>query len=59
MARVSLDLESKESMQILSSSGWRRGTGLEPGEPNQGLVAEMLGSNARLADYDDSSAVFG
>ena len=29
--------------------------GLVPGEPNQGLVAEMLGSPARLAEYDDSS----
>ena len=54
MARVALDLESKESMQILSANGWRRAMGLEPGEPNQGLVAEMLGSNARLAEYDDT-----
>ena len=54
MARVALDLESKESMQILSADGWRRGMGLVPGEPNQGLVAEMLGSPARLAEYDDS-----
>ena len=55
MARVALDLESKESMLILSAGGWRRAMGLVPGEPNQGLVAEMLGSPARLAEYDDSS----
>ena len=54
MARVALDLESKESMQILSAGGWSRAPGLVPGEPNQGLVAEMLGSPARLAEYDDS-----
>ncbi|PKB63923.1 MAG: hypothetical protein BZY80_04540 [SAR202 cluster bacterium Io17-Chloro-G2] len=55
MARVHLDLEAKESLRILSADGWRRGMGLVPGEPNQGLVAEMLGSPARLAEYDDSS----
>ncbi len=54
MARVALDLETKESMQILSAGGWSRAPGLVPGEPNQGLVAEMLGSPARLAEYDDS-----
>ena len=35
-----------------TDGGLRRG--LEPGEPNQGLVAEKLGSDARLPDYDDS-----
>ena len=54
MARVALDLESKESLQLLSANGWRRAPGLVPGEPNQGLVAEMLGSPARLPEYDDS-----
>ncbi|PKB82760.1 MAG: hypothetical protein BZY88_03700 [SAR202 cluster bacterium Io17-Chloro-G9] len=54
MARVSLDLEAKETMQILSANGWSRAPGLVPGEPNQGLVAEILGSDARLAEYDDS-----
>jgi hypothetical protein len=28
--------------------------GLVPGEPNQGLMAEIEASPARLADYDDS-----
>ena len=38
----------------MSAGGWSRAPGLVPGEPNQGLVAEMLGSPARLAEYDDS-----
>ena len=54
MPRVALDLEQKEDLAVLKSDGWRIAQGLEPGEPNQGLVAEMLGSNARLPDYDDS-----
>jgi hypothetical protein len=29
--------------------------GLVPGEPNQGLVAELEASPARLPDYDDSA----
>ncbi len=30
------------------------GTGLVPGEPNEGLVAQLLASPARLADFDDT-----
>jgi hypothetical protein len=33
---------------------WRLGPGLVPGEPNEGLVAQIPNSPARLADYDDS-----
>lgn len=55
MPRVALDLEQKEDLAVLSSDGWRVAQGLEPGEPNQGLVAEKRGSNARLPDYDDSA----
>ena len=55
MPRVALDLEQKADLSVIKSDGWRIAQGLEPGEPNQGLVAEMLGSNARLPDYDDSS----
>lgn len=54
MARVALDLGNSDDLKVLSTSGWRRAPGLVPGEPNQGLVAEILGSPARLADYDDS-----
>ena len=31
-----------------------RRTGAGPGEPNEGLTAQILASPARLADYDDS-----
>ncbi len=54
MARVSLDLEQKNDLALLNAEGWRVAMGLVPGEPNQGLTAEMRESPARLADYDDS-----
>jgi hypothetical protein len=54
MARVSLNLENKTDLRTLGSDGWKIGAGLVPGEDNQGLVAEMKGSPARLVDYDDS-----
>jgi hypothetical protein len=55
MARVSLDLEDPEELAVLGTTGWRIAPGLVPGEPNQGLVAEIRSSPARLADYDDSA----
>ena len=33
---------------------WRIGPGLVPGQPNEGLTAQLLETTARLADYDDS-----
>ena len=54
MARVALDLTDKKDLQEIGATGWRMAPGLVPGQPNQGLVAEMLDSPARLADYDDS-----
>ncbi len=54
MARVALDLDAKEDLKTLGTTGWRFAMGLVPGEPNQGLTAELLGSPARLPDYDDS-----
>ena len=54
MARVALDLGDKKDLQLLGTTGWRVAPGLVPGEPNQGLVAELMGSPARLPDYDDS-----
>lgn len=53
MPRVALDLNSEEDRRKVKGT-WRRAMGLVPGEPNQGLVAELEGSPARLADYDDS-----
>jgi hypothetical protein len=54
MARISFNLENKEDLKALGATGWRRAMGLVPGKPNQGLEAELMGSPARLADYDDS-----
>ena len=54
MVRVSLDLEKPEDLEVLGTTGWRIAPGYVPGEPNQGLVAEIKASPARLPDYDDS-----
>jgi hypothetical protein len=51
--RIALDLNSEEDRAIVKGT-WRRAMGLVPGQPNQGLVAELDASPARLADYDDS-----
>ena len=53
MLRVTLDLEKQEDLQQVGAS-WRFAPGLVPGEPNEGLTAQLSGSSARLADYDDS-----
>jgi hypothetical protein len=53
MPRVALDLNTEDGRRKVNGT-WRRALGLVPGEPNQGLVAELEASPARLADYDDS-----
>jgi hypothetical protein len=53
MPRVALDLNTNEDRQIVKGQ-WRVASGLVPGEPNEGLTAQLLASPARLADYDDS-----
>ena len=55
MPRVTLDLENAADLSVVGSTGWRIASGLVPGEPNQGLVAELRAVDARLPDYDDSS----
>ena len=54
MPRIALDLEKPEDLALLGTTGWRIAPGLVPGEPNQGLVAELRAVEARLPDYDDS-----
>ena len=54
MHRVTLDLNSETDRQQIKGV-WRRAVGLVPGQPNQGLTAEIVDSPARLADYDDAS----
>jgi hypothetical protein len=53
MPRVALDLNIAEDRQKVKGQ-WRVAPGLVPGEPNEGLTAQLLASPARLADYDDS-----
>lgn len=53
MPRVALDLNKAADRQHVKGE-WRVAMGLVPGEPNQGLKAEILASPARQADYDDS-----
>jgi hypothetical protein len=54
MPRLALDLNKAEDLQKVRGE-WRIGPGLVPGEPNEGLVAQVLNTPARLADYDDSN----
>ena len=53
MIRVNLDLENPEDLKRAKAQ-WRFAQGLVPGEHNEGLTAQISGSPARLADYDDS-----
>ena len=53
MPRVALDLDKAEDRAKVKGV-WRSALGYVPAEPNQGLVAELEGSPARLPDYDDS-----
>lgn len=54
MPRIALDLNRGEDRRKVKGQ-WRVAQGLVPGEPNEGLVAELAASPARLPDYDDSS----
>ena len=54
MKRIAIDLNKETDRQKVKAT-WRRAAGYVPGEPNQGLVAEIEGSPARLAEYDDSA----
>ena len=53
MPRIALDLNADEDRQKVKGQ-WRVAQGFVPGEPNEGLTAQLLASPARLADYDDS-----
>jgi len=53
MPRIALDLN--KNTDLLKVKGqWRLGPGLVPGQPNEGLTAQILSSPPRLADFDDS-----
>lgn len=54
MPRVALNLNDAADRRKVQGE-WRVGEGLVPGEPNEGLTAQLLASPARQADYDDSA----
>ena len=53
MPRIALDLNKTEDRQQVKGQ-WRVAPGLVPGQPNEGLTAQLLNTPARLAEYDDS-----
>jgi hypothetical protein len=53
MPRITLDLNTDADRAKVKGQ-WRIGPGLVPGEPNEGLSAQLLSTPARLAEYDDS-----
>jgi len=53
MPRIALDLNNQDDLRKVKAQ-WRLGPGLVPGQPNEGLTAQLLNTPARLADYDDS-----
>ena len=53
MPRIVLNLNTDVDRAKVKGQ-WRVGPGLVPGEPNEGLTAQLLSTPARLADYDDS-----
>jgi hypothetical protein len=50
---MALDLNKAEDRQKVQGQ-WKVAPGLVPGEPNEGLTAQVLATPARLADFDDS-----
>src|SRR3954449_8111851 len=54
MPRVALDLNTDAGRQLVKGV-WRRAPGLVPGEPNEGLVAQLTACPQRLPDFDDSA----
>ena len=53
MIRVALDLEDADDLRQAKAQ-WKFARGLVPGEPNEGLTAQIADSPARLPEYDDS-----
>ena len=53
MPRLALDLNAPADRQKIKAE-WRRAPGLVPGEPNEGLTAQLRASPPRQADFDDS-----
>ena len=54
MPRAVIDLNTESGLSAVKGQ-WKFAQGLVPGEPNEGLVSQIEGSPARLAEYDDSN----
>ena len=54
MPRAVIDLNTESGLAAVKGQ-WKFAQGLVPGEPNEGLVSQIEGSPARLAEYDDSN----
>lgn len=55
MPRFAVDLNTPQGRDSVGGQPWRVAPGLVPGEPNEGLSAQLLAAPPRLADYDDSA----
>ncbi len=53
MPRLTLDLNQAADRARVKGE-WRVGPGLVPGEPNEGLTAQLRACPQRLAEFDDS-----
>src|SRR5262245_51953278 len=53
MPRIALDLNRAEDRRHIKGE-WRVAGGFVPGEPNEGLTAQLRAVPARLAEFDDS-----
>ena len=53
MPRGTLNLQDPAGLQAVNGV-WRFAPGLVPGQPNEGVVSQLEGTPARLADFDDS-----
>ena len=51
MPRIELNLNKADDLKKVKAQ-WRVGPGLVPGEPNEGLKAQLLNTPARLPDYE-------
>ena len=54
MPRETIYLRDPEGQKLVKGT-WKYARGYVPGQPNEGLVEQIEGSPARLADYDDSA----
>ena len=52
MPRAVIDLNTESGLAAVKGQ-WKFAQGLVPGEPNEGLVSQIEGSPARLAEYDE------